>query len=73
MSKLIEVESKSAAIGLVSRFTLDPWVGMLSLGGLAHYLNQPKLAIGFLPCILVCLVWQAFSPSIVTKWKIKDE
>ena len=45
---------------------------MLALGGLSHYLNQPKLAIGYIPSLLIMVVireampWGVYHPQILS-------
>lgn len=55
-TKLDKEIAREALAGQLGAIPLDAWILMLSLGGLGHILNLPKLAINYWASILVIII-----------------
>lgn len=74
--KYLEKDIKPAAgLGkMIVRFVIDPYIIMLCVGALGHRLELEQLfLVGFLESLLLVLIAQALAPTVIDRWKFKEE
>lgn len=50
-------------LGYIGSLFADSWIAMMALGGLAHHLHKPNLAIGYTTAMLITIVLWAWTDS----------